>query len=141
MEVGTLRGQLYFEMREPTLCRYQVALRVCRTKCGPLLVDDGYQFLHPSMQGKHLGRHIFHRQLCYAKALGVIGIETLADRRPDDNGYYTWPRFGFDGPLSTAIRRQLPPENAAARSVLDLVEAEKQPAVVATLRSRDPGTI
>jgi GNAT superfamily N-acetyltransferase len=124
LEVGTLRGQLYFELREPTLHLYQAALRVCHTKQGPLLIDDGYRFLHPSMQGKHLGRHIFHRQLCYAKALGVIGIETLADRRADDNGYYTWPRFGFDGPLSTAIRRQLPAEIAAARSVLDLVESQ-----------------
>jgi hypothetical protein len=65
-----------------------------------------------------------HRQLRYAQALGIVGVETFADRRPDDNGYYLWPRFGFDGPLPSQIRQELPQDLAAAQTVLDLMQSK-----------------
>jgi len=123
LEVGTWRGQLYLELRGTPMRLFQAVLRVRRGENGPVLVEDGFCFSHPSMQGKHLGRRVFHRQLCYAQALGIVGVETFAERRPDDNGYYHWPRFGFDGPLSAALRRKLPEELAVARRVLDLMRS------------------
>ena len=123
VEVGALGGQIYLEFREPTMHFYQGLVQIRRSEAGPLLIDDDFQMLHPSMQGKRLGRHIFHRQLCYAKALGVTGIETLADRRGSDDGYYAWPRLGFDGALSVAVCRKLPAGLVAARTILDLMDS------------------
>ena len=122
LEVGTWRGQLYLELRGTPERLFQAVLRVRGGAGGPVLIEDGFCLLHASLQGKHLGRWVFHRQLCCARALGIVGVETFAERRPDDQGYYHWPRFGFDGPLSGAIRQQLPEQLAAARSVLDLIE-------------------
>ena len=52
-------------------------------------------------------------------------IETTAGRRCGENGYYTWPRLGFEGPLSPRIERKLPPGLEHARTVLDLMACEK----------------
>jgi hypothetical protein len=68
---------------------------------------------------------IFYRQLVHAHALGVTRIETHAGRSDHENGYYTWPRFGFDGPLPPSIHTVLPKRLASARSVLDLMECER----------------
>ena len=95
-----------------------------RGKGGPVLIEDGFCFPHPSLQGKHVGRRVFHRQLCCARALGVVGVETFADRRAEDRGYAHWPRFGFDGPLPAAFRQRLPQQLATERSVLDLIESQ-----------------
>ena len=122
LEVGTWRGQLYLELRGTPQRLFQAVLRVRRGEGGPVLIEDGFCFPHPSLQGKHVGRRVFHRQLCFARALGVVGVKTFAGRRADDRGYYHWPRFGFDGPLPAALRQQLPQQLAAARSVLDLIE-------------------
>lgn len=76
------------------------------------------------MQRNGLGLRIFRRQLAQAKALGIRRIEVTAGRSRVENGYYTWPRFGMNGPLPAEIRRALPPGLRSARSVLDLTESE-----------------
>jgi len=94
VEVGTLAGDLYLEMH------------------------------HESMQRNGLGLRIFCRQTCQAKALGVRRIEVTAGRGRAENGYYTWPRFGMDGPLPATVTEMLPPGLRSARSVLDLIQSE-----------------
>ena len=36
-------------------------------------------------------------------------------------GYYAWPRYGFDAPLSKDITARLPEALASARTLLDLM--------------------
>ena len=90
-----------------------------------MIVKDGFHILLRRMRRKGLGLRIFHRQLENAKALGVSRIETRAGRSNDENGYYTWPRFGFDGPLPEQIVENLPLGLEDARNVLELMGCEK----------------
>jgi hypothetical protein len=62
--------------------------------------------------------------LDYARRLGISRIELVAGRRSYENGYYTWPRFGFDGLLPPNIQQKLPPGLSHAQSVLDLMDGE-----------------
>jgi len=61
------------------------------------------------------GTEIFVNQVRGLKKLGVDRIKTTAARsdsnNPDNsmNGYYTWPRMGFDGSVPSAVYSELPP--------------------------------
>lgn len=57
--------------------------------------------------GKGLGVLVFARQVQAAVNLGVEEIYCYAERNPDLNGYYTWPRLGFDAELPTGLRTKL----------------------------------
>ena len=63
-------------------------------------------------------------QLDHARRLHVSRIELVAGRRSRENGYYSWPRFGFDGPLPSLVQRELPGDLRHARNVLDLMECQ-----------------
>jgi hypothetical protein len=71
-----------------------------------------------------LGFRVLKRQLDHARRLDVSRIELVAGRRSRENGYYTWPRFGFDGPLPSLVQRELPGDLRHARNVLDLMECQ-----------------
>jgi hypothetical protein len=121
VEVGTLGAGLYLEMGPFKGYLYHAVELVRRARDGPVLVIDAVR-VHRAVCGRGLGLGIFARQLVAATALGIARIETSAGRSVRENGYYTWPRFGFDGPLPAEIRRRLPVGLEHARSVLDLVE-------------------
>jgi len=40
------------------------------------------------------------------------------------NGYYTWPRYGFDAELTAAELRQIPRELGIATTIADLMVSE-----------------
>lgn len=125
VEVGVLDGQLYIEMGDAITAAYRAYCYVRRVRTELVLVNDG---LHIHARGLHrrgLGLHVFLRQAMNAAALGIARIELVAGRRRDENGYYTWPRFGFNGALPEAMREDLPIGLEDARSVLDVMESEK----------------
>jgi len=124
VDVGTLRGGLYLDMYRPWTTCYRAVELVRRRDAGPVLVIDGMQ-IHGSMRQQGLGLRIFARKLTTARNLGVTRIETAAGRRTSENGYYTWPRFGFDGPLPRRVKRRLPLGLDRAQNVLDLMECQK----------------
>jgi hypothetical protein len=72
-------------------------------------------------RGHGLGREVFGRQVEQSVEKGFEQIVTKAARDDDYNGYYTWPRFGFDGPLPEAVRASLPPEWRGAANISDLM--------------------
>lgn len=73
--------------------------------------------------GKGLGIAVFGRQVEQARRMGVARIETFAARRKGVyNGYYTWARFGYDGPLSPGARRYLPDSLKGAKRLSDLMK-------------------
>ena len=122
VEVGTLRGDLYLELHKSGVDGYLGVQRIRSVHSHPILINDALHIRRRSMRGRGLGLRIFLRQLIHANALGVQRIVTVAGRSEYENGYYTWPRFGFDGPLPPEIRRSLPPEFAGARRILDLMD-------------------
>ena len=121
VEVGASRGTLYIEMGDDdAACRAYFYVRGAGAQL--VLINDGFRILVRHRQGRGLGSHILLRQVENAAALHVGRIETVAGRRRDENGYYTWPRLGFDGDLPARVRSRLPSELRRSRTVLDLME-------------------
>jgi len=124
VEIGCAGDALSLEMDDPVAAVYWAVFYARPAAGGVELLNDGLR-IHPhAMRRRGLGTHIFHRQRANATALGVRQIVLTAGRGNDENGYYTWPRFGFDGPLPAAIRGALPADLESAHSVLDLFESE-----------------
>jgi len=124
VEVGTLNAGLYVEVFQPLACCYHAVQRIRQAEDGPVVVIDAFR-IRASLRRRGLGSAIFARQIAAASALGARRIETLAGRHGDENGYYTWPRLGFDGPLPDSVRRELPLGLDHATNVLDLMRGKK----------------
>jgi hypothetical protein len=77
---------------------------------------------------KGQGLALFDAQVKALQASGVKTIQTSAAGGPagGGNGYYTWPRMGYGGPMSSQQVSRLPPEIQKAlggrRDILDLFE-------------------
>jgi hypothetical protein len=125
VELGTWEDELSLELGDPITNRYRGHLYVCRRGAALVMFKAGFCILHRRMQRRGLGLRIFHRQLENATALGVARIEAVAGRRDDENGYYTWPRFGFEGRLPRKIQGDLPLGLGRAHTVLDLMESDQ----------------
>ncbi len=80
-------------------------------------------FVKSSAQGKGIGADVFGRQVEQCKEMGIASIRChAAKENPQDsakphNGYYTWPRFGYDADVEednfdrktyTAIKGKFP---------------------------------
>jgi hypothetical protein len=123
LRVGTLDGALYLDADEMHTRGYRAVVLVGRGAAGPVIVNHAVHILRKAEQRRGLGLRMFCRQLAFAESLGVAVIRTIAGRGPGENGYYTWPRFGFDGRLPQAICRTLPAPFQGAARVLDLMES------------------
>ncbi len=124
VEIGSLQGGIYLELWEPSSNAYRGSHVAQRLSLGVVLFNEGFHIQRRCLQRKGLGLGVVSRQLHWAKALGVLRIIAMAGRRHQENGYYTWPRYGFDGPLPAEVRRRLPPGLHCARTVLDLIQCE-----------------
>ncbi len=123
MEVGASRGALYIELGDTTAA-YRAYYYVRRAGERVVLYNDGFHVFVRELRGRGFGLRVFHRQARNAARLGIGRIETVAGRRCGENGYYTWPRFGFDAALPPVIRRRLPPELKNIRTLLGLMKSE-----------------
>ncbi len=121
VQVSPYQNALHLDVGDPNH-RYRAVSLVRRVGSVLVLIKDGFHIHDVAIQRRGLGLLIFHRQLQNAQALGVRYIFARAGRDAGENGYYTWPRFGFDGPLARGVREILPPPLNHARSVLDLVD-------------------
>jgi len=86
-------------------------------KEGPTIINSSFS-VYDSARKEGLGTQIFATQVYNAAKAGFVKIETLAagnyqeanDPDGPTNGYYTWPRLGYDGELPNRIRRKHPNE-------------------------------
>jgi GNAT superfamily N-acetyltransferase len=76
-----------------------------------------------SKQGRGLGTQVFGRQIENAADLGVseIRLRAAGQKGGDQNGYYTWPRFGCDGKIPSDVRDELPAKWSDATKISDLM--------------------
>lgn len=125
VEVGVCQGQLTIEISDPRHQVYRGILRVFRTGGVLVLCIEALHIHRPALRGHGLGLGIFARQLETARRLGVMRIETRAGRRRNENGYYSWPRYGFEGSLPEWLTSsRLPRELRRSQSVLDIMASE-----------------
>jgi hypothetical protein len=123
-EVGASDGRLYIEMRDPvTAARGYYYLY--RSEAAIVLLNDGFRIESHTMRRHGFGLQMFFRQARNAAALGVDRIHTIAGRTNGENGYYTWPRYGFQGELPASVRRLLPIGLENSRTILDVMASEK----------------
>jgi hypothetical protein len=123
VEIGASNGRLYVELGNPTAAYRGHFYLFCR-KAAIVLLNDGFHIPLRAMQRQGLGLQVHYRQVCNALACGVDWIVLLAGRRSDENGYYTWPRYGFDSALPASVRGSLPLGLAHSQTLLDLMSSE-----------------
>ncbi len=102
---------------DPKYTAYRI---ISRDKDGSLVMKAAAFHVHEGEQGKGIGQEVFGRMVETGQRLGVDKITADAARSSTENGYYTWPRFGYDGPLSVVIKDKLPPNLRSANTVQDL---------------------
>lgn len=94
---------------------------------GSLTLYNSSFFLRPSAQGSGWGTKAFAEQIKGAVAAGVSVVKTTAGRGMYEgqpmNGYYTWPRLGYDAPLTEGQRQKLPKNLKDARTIQDLYKS------------------
>jgi hypothetical protein len=125
VEIGATGRRLYIELGDRVGGTYRAYYYVHRTCEKLVLMNEGFYILYRNLRNHGLGLSMFSRQVIATTLLGVHCIELIAGRRNDENGYYTWPRFGFEGVLPASVRRELPIGLDDARTVLDLMESER----------------
>jgi GNAT superfamily N-acetyltransferase len=120
------------EIQLETLSSRAQANRIVRVENHrPVLIASSFH-VEPAHQGQGLGADTFGRMIDQAQKLGIETIKTQAQRAPDSNGYYTWPRFGYDGPLDAIMRSgktgaviSLPESLKGAKRVSDLMATKE----------------
>lgn len=124
VEVGVLEKDLYLEMHQPWSRGY---FSVCRIGRRRQLLELSIDALHVAARRTRqvgLGLTIVARQLGAASSLGIARACVHAGRRPGENGYYSWPRFGFDGPIPDSLRPTLPQPFRHAETVMQIMQAD-----------------
>lgn len=99
--------------------------RIYRDSDGKLVISNDSFFTDDTFPPGG-GTRVFAKQVQTARALGVSRIVTegAGSSLGDANGYYTWPRFGYDGDLSTETRAVLPNHLQGAQRVSDLMKTQ-----------------
>lgn len=86
--------------------------------------NDSFFMVHET--GTGLGLKVFRDQVDNLRDMGFSHIETWAARGTGMNGYYTWPRFGYDQKISDfrdkRTRERILNAFPNAKSVLDITE-------------------
>jgi hypothetical protein len=100
---------------------YKAYRTIWKTNLGQIVVGADSFYVSEAMKGKGvIGPRVFGRMVEQCARLGISSIKTDASRAGEDNGYYTWPRFGYDGPLSFETKDKLPESLKNAKTVQDL---------------------
>jgi hypothetical protein len=95
------------------------------TEDGLVLSNDLLKVIDSASQG--IGTRIFASQVYASQQLGVHHIETYAAGQKGSvwNGYYTWPRLGYDAPIPSLKRQRLPKSLQEATRVSHLMASKK----------------
>jgi len=87
-------------------------------------VDSVY--MPKGTSGKGYGTAWFDSLINEAQAAGKSEINLLASRMGDDNGYYTWARFGFDAEIPLAWRYAIKKEGFTnVTKISDFMSSER----------------
>lgn len=88
-----MEREMWVTTRGPGLKMYRV---IHSSPAGPYIEN---QLIEIAKTGKGAGSRIFAQQVENAARLGVDRIVATASGDMGFNGYYTWARLGYDGPL------------------------------------------
>jgi hypothetical protein len=101
---ATSNGDLALRVDHPYV---RMQTRTLSLQKGKLVCTNGCFFLKKPYQGGGFGLKVFTDQVKSLASIGGDRIETCAGRGGGMNGYYTWPRLGYDGPLDDRVLSSL----------------------------------
>ena len=122
LQVGALDTEIYIEFQESERIGMIGSSRLRSESDGLCLVIDSFFILRKEYRGRGIGFACFQRQIHRARRLGFRKVQTDTKRKKDENGHYTWPRFGFDALLPIPLLGTLPLFLHGAVSVLDVMK-------------------
>jgi hypothetical protein len=96
-------------------------------KEGDKLVCHNSEF-HVHSQGNGVGAQVFGRQIDHLKQQGFSRIEATCAGQPGNpkwNGYITWAKFGYDGPIPSNVVDKLPAQFQGIKNVQGLMATEE----------------
>jgi hypothetical protein len=110
VEVAETHGYITIKAIDPET-GMNMTRQIARDQDGTLVMYNNYFRLGEKVQAagreapKGLGTHIFAHEVDFARSLGISRIEAEAESGASYNGYYTWPRLGYDtrGPLEQFV--------------------------------------
>ncbi len=100
---------------------------------GKLYLKNEFISVAPEHQKSGIGSKIFTDQVAWASRMGISRIEAHAARKggsgeDEFNGYYTWPRLGYDQDLKSLgddkFKKTVKQEFPEAKSVLDVMKTK-----------------
>lgn len=102
---------------------YEAVRRIRRNLDGELVLSNEQFYVAADHQRQGIGTRVFGRQVETAARLGVKRINTHAVGAPGsaDNGYATWPKFGYDGEIPDVPKQHLPASLAGSERLSDLM--------------------
>jgi len=100
---------------------YKTIYSVHRGQQGLELSLQNIEISNEEDRGHGLGAYIFAAQAQAAYQLGFHSIGCLAERKTERNGYYSWPRIGFDWEIHPSMKNRLPQEFGALPRLSDIM--------------------
>lgn len=98
---------------------------VTPTNTGFMLISNVSMMLKAQHQYAAFGLRMFAHEAYTARGLGIQQIWLWAARDENHyNGYYSWPRYGFDAELASDFVATLPEEYSGIRCVQDLMSTD-----------------
>jgi SPP1 gp7 family putative phage head morphogenesis protein len=89
----------------------------------PVMINNEF-YIPKEAQGKGYGTQFFSDQVENAQRVGIAEIRTSAARSGTENGYYTWPRLGYDAKLEDFrdyLQARLPAGFSWTQNISDLM--------------------
>lgn len=131
VKVSLRDGNLVAEIDHPDFTAKRI---IKQDKKGKAFIENDEFFVKKESQGRGIGSDVFGRQVEQAREAGVSYIKCHAakenpiDPESPHNGYYTWPRMGYDQDVSdlspgmaSLVRRKFPD----ADTVLDVMSTKE----------------
>lgn len=102
---------------------YKANRRIVRDERGRTVIENVSFDAKPGAP-KGLGVRALHRQATAANQAGIKTIRTLASGEPGTklNGYYTWPRIGYNGEIPATLRANMPKELRSSKTTHELFD-------------------
>lgn len=103
-----------------------------RDEDGSTAVYNNFFNVKKEHQGSGVGSDVFAAQVASCSAAGLSSIKTSAagygknhpryktKGESTENGFYTWPRMGYDATFTDEQRENLPPEHAGSKTIQEL---------------------
>ena len=106
--------------------KYEMTRFVGQNSAGDWIVENSDFSVENT--GTGFGIEVFSKQVNYCASHGFDKIMTMAARSGEWNGYYTWARFGYDGPIRESKWSWIDenwPSLAGVRRVSDLMKTKE----------------